>query len=82
MNPPLSKREFFAGQAMASLILQYNSRLDPPETMPGEVVAQMSIWHADALIAELERTEPKCEHGECDCCHCWWLRNQPASEFP
>ncbi len=62
------KRYTAAVAAMQSLILSYDSHKDPVETMPGEIVAQMAIWHADALIAELDRTAPpvaedkKCEH--------------------
>jgi hypothetical protein len=53
MNPPLSKREWFAGQFAASV-----------GPGPPKECAEFAVWCADALIAELARTEPpSCEHN-------------------
>lgn len=49
----LSKREYFAGLAMQAWITD-NAKLDDCSG-----AASWAVGYADALLAELERTEPK-----------------------
>lgn len=53
VSPGLSKREYFAGLAMQSLIREWQDRGNCHEKQ----VAEQSVKCADALLAELEKTQ-------------------------
>jgi hypothetical protein len=63
----LTKREYFAAMAMQGMMSlnprEMISMADPEMGTVGEWVAKNSVTMADALIAELNRTEDK-KHGE------------------
>lgn len=51
MHPGLTKREHFAGLAMQGLLSGPDMNVEP------QIVAKVSVRFADALIAELAKTE-------------------------
>lgn len=51
----LTKREYFAKEAMAALIIHREVQLDHESKVPADVIARMAIAQADALIAELSK---------------------------
>lgn len=52
----LTKREWLAGMAMQGLISHIEEREDYTAKLPAGVIARMAVSQADALLAELEKT--------------------------
>ena len=50
-KPGMSLRDWFAGQALAGLLADPNSNPDMA------IIARVACMHADAVIAELKRTD-------------------------
>ena len=68
----LTKRELLAGMAMQGLLS--NHITDAHNEMGSEVLASFALEYADALLAELARTEPKQAEPDND----RWIAHKPG----